>query len=463
MSSRLSLVVVIGMLVAVAPASAIADPLYAGQFGSGTACSQAMPCQLEKAIAEVQAGGSVVVEPGTYSPVGVFLNKAVDIGGHQGAAASTVIEITTGGYSQINSPGAVVHDLTFRTSGTAGGLNLLSGTLERVVSKLVGSNGGGACVLDAQGAAPPVLRDSVCWADGTTAGESGAELLLSSGLTSSAVLRNDDLTSSASGGIGLSVSSSSAGTHFAVEATNVIAEGTSKDVRARGTTGGQATLTLSHSNFSTQLIEGEATASAPTVNGNQEAAPLFVAPASGEFQELPDSPTLEAGLTDPENGSLDLAGALRTNSTCTDTFTDIGAYQRTSAPVPPCTPPAGSGGGNGGGGGNGAGGGGGAPSNRIKLGKLKRNLKSGTAVLSLTVPGAGKLTLSGRGLKKVSMTAHAAGLLKLRLVPTGSSKKRLGSQGKVKLPVTIGFAPTGGAAAQIQKKLTLLERLPRGA
>jgi hypothetical protein len=440
-----------GVLLVAAPASA-AEPLYAGPFGSGTACTHAMPCQLTKAVEEVQAGGSVVVEPGTYSPEAFFLNKAVDVGGLQGAGASTVIEITTGGFSHVDSPGAVVHDLTFRTSGTAGGFNLLSGTAERIVSKLVGSSGGGACVLDAQGAAPPLLRDSVCWADGTTAGEAGAELLLSSGLTSGAVLRNDDLISAASGGFGLSVSASSSGTHFAVEAVNVIAKGPSKDVRARGTSGGQATVTLSHSNFSTQVVEGEATASAPTANGNQQAAPLFVAPASGEFRELPNSPTLEMGLTDPENGSLDLAGALRTRSTCTETFTDIGAYQLTSAPVPPCTPPPGSGGGNGGG----------APSNRIKLGKLKRSLNNGTAVLSLTVPGAGKLTLSGKGVKRVTKTAHAAGRLKLRIVPTGQFKANLASRGKVKLSVTIGFAPTGGTAAQVQKKLTLLEKVASG-
>lgn len=207
------------------------------------------------------------------------------------------------------------------------------------------------------------------------------------------------------------------------------------------------------------MVEGEATASAPTVNGNQEAAPLFVAPASGEFQELLSSPTLEAGLTDPENGSLDLAGALRTRSTCTETFTDIGAYQLTSSPVPPCAPPAGSAGGSGGGNAGGGAGSGGLPSNRIKFGKLKRNLKRGTAVLSLTVPGAGKLTLSGKAVRKVTMTAHAAGPLKLRIVPTGRSKMTLGRQGKVKLSVTIGFAPTGGTAARVKKKLTLLEKL----
>jgi hypothetical protein len=203
------------------------------------------------------------------------------------------------------------------------------------------------------------------------------------------------------------------------------------------------------------VVEGEATASAPTVNGNQEAAPLFVAPASGEFQELPSSPTLEAGLTDPENGSLDLAGALRTRSTCTESFTDIGAYQLTSSPVPPCTPPAGSAGGSA----DGGAGSGVPPSNRIKFGKLKRNLKRGTVVLSLTVPGAGKLTLSGKAVRRVTMTAHAAGPLKLRIVPTGRSKMTLGRQGKVKLSVTIGFAPTGGTAARVKKKLTLLEKL----
>jgi len=82
-------------------------------------------------------------------------------------------------------------------------------------------------------------------------------------------------------------------------------------------------------------------------------------------------------------------------------------------------------------------------------------------VLSLTVPSAGKLTLSGKAVKRVTKTAHAAGPLKLWIVPTGRLKTKLGSRGKVKLSVTIGFAPTGGTAAQVQKKLTLLKKVPR--
>jgi len=64
-------------------------------------------------------------------------------------------------------------------------------------------------------------------------------------------------------------------------------------------------------------------------------------------------------------------------------------------------------------------------------------------------------------VKRVTKTAHAAGPLKLRIVPTGRFKKNLGSRGKVKVSVTIGFVPTGGTAAQVQKKLTLFEKIPR--
>lgn len=438
--------VVVGALVIAAPASA-AEPLYASPSGSGTVCSSATPCQLTKAIELVGVGGSVVVKAGTYSPEGFFLNKAVDLGGLPGAAGSTVIEITTGGLSQVNSPGAVVHDLTFRTSGTAGGFTLISGTAERIFSNLVGSSGGGACVLDAQGAAPPVLRDSVCWAHGSLSSQRGGELLLSSGLTSSAVLRNDDFISATSAGLGLRVSASSAGTHFSVEAVNVIAEGAGKDVFVAGTIGGQATVTISHSNFSTLTTEGSATASAPTENGNQQGQPQFVAPLSGAFTEKPTSPTLEMGLTGPANGSLDLAGALRTRSTCAETFTDIGAYQLVSAPVPSCTPPS-------------TGPDTGAPSNRVKLGKLRRNLNKGTAVLTVTVPGAGKLSLSGKAVRRVTKNARGAAHLNLRIVPRGRFKTNLGAKGTVRFSVTVTFTPTGGTAAKVPRKLTLLEKLP---
>lgn len=443
MRARSSLGLVVGALLLAAPAAA-AEPLVASPAGSGTACTQAMPCQLEKAIELAPVEGAVRVDAGTYSPLGFFLNKAVDVGGAVGAAATTTIEITSGGLSQVDAPGAVVHDLTFRTSGTAAGLTLLSGTVERVVSSLVGTSGGGACVLDAQGATTPVLRDSVCWAHGATSTQRAGELLLSSGLAKSAVLRNDDFVSTASGGVGLRVSASSPGTQFSVEAVNVIAQGLGEDVRVAAGGGAQAALTLSHSNFTSPASEGGATVTLPTANGNQQGAPLFVNAAGGIFQEAPGSPTLDAGLVDPANGALDLAGALRTHSTCTATSTDIGAYQLVSAAVPPCAP-------------SGGGGGGQAPSNRIALGSLKRNPRTGTAILAVTVPGPGRLALSGGGIGKLLRSPSRAGTLRLRIVPRGAARARLAARGRLRLRVTVSFTPTGGTEARRSRRLTLFE------
>jgi hypothetical protein len=446
--------VVFALLLTAARASA-AEPLFAKPGGSGTACSQMTPCSLTKAIELAQAGGSVVLEPGSYSPEAFFVNKAIDIGGAQGTASTTVIEVTTGGFAQVNSPGVVVHDLTFRITGTAGGLNLISGTAERVTVSTFGSTGGGACVIDAQGAAPPLLRDSVCWAHGTQPTQRAGELILSSGLTSSAVLRNDDFIASTSSGTGLRVSATTAGTHLTVEAVNVIAEGAAGDVRATGTAGGQATLTLSHSNFASPTTEGEATVTAATANGNQSGVPLFVDPAGGNFREQATSPTLEKGLTEPANGTLDVAGALRTRSSCTNPteFTDIGAYQLNSGPVPPCAPPPGSGSGgsskvlNGG------------SSGHLTIGKLQRSPRNGTAVLSVTVSGAGTLTLTGKGVKKVTRTIRTAGRQRLRIVPRGRFKNTLSTSGKLKLPVIVSFAPAVGSSTQVRRKLTLLENV----
>ena len=51
------------------------------------------------------------------------------------------------------------------------------------------------------------------------------------------------------------------------------------------------------------------------------------------------------------------------------------------------------------------------PSNALKLGKLKKNKKKGTATLTVTLPqpSTGTLVLSGKGLKKQTKADHRAG------------------------------------------------------
>jgi hypothetical protein len=100
------------------------------------------------------------------------------------------------------------------------------------------------------------------------------------------------------------------------------------------------------------------------------------------------------------------------------------------------------------------------PSNLISLGKPKVNKTKGTAKLPATVPGAGTLKIadvkkSKKRIKAKTLTATAAGTLRLPVKPTKSARKTLESKGKLKLKVAVTFTPTGGFPATVTKKLTL--------
>ncbi|HET8955438.1 MAG TPA: hypothetical protein VFN18_07260 [Solirubrobacterales bacterium] len=100
------------------------------------------------------------------------------------------------------------------------------------------------------------------------------------------------------------------------------------------------------------------------------------------------------------------------------------------------------------------------PSNVATLGKPVLNKKKGTAKLPVTVPGAGTLTIADvkktkKRIKAKTLTATAAGTLKLPVKPTKSAQKTLANKGKLKIKVAVTFTPTGGIAATQTRKLTL--------
>ena len=104
------------------------------------------------------------------------------------------------------------------------------------------------------------------------------------------------------------------------------------------------------------------------------------------------------------------------------------------------------------------------PSNAITLGKPKPNA-NGTATLSVTVPGAGVLTLQGKGVKslrqaglRLSRPVTGAGTVKLKVKAKGKTLKKLRARGKVTVKVTVTFTPTGGTARSETKKVKLVLR-----
>ncbi len=102
-----------------------------------------------------------------------------------------------------------------------------------------------------------------------------------------------------------------------------------------------------------------------------------------------------------------------------------------------------------------------APVAVFKLGKAKANAKKGTATLSVQVPGAGTVTLSGKKVAKQSRKRSPAspGTVKVTIKAKGKAKKTLAKKGKAKVKATVGFAPLGGSAANQTVKVTLKKKL----
>jgi trimeric autotransporter adhesin len=107
------------------------------------------------------------------------------------------------------------------------------------------------------------------------------------------------------------------------------------------------------------------------------------------------------------------------------------------------------------------------PSNAITLGKVKTNTAKGTAKLSVSVPGAGVLTLQGKGIKsqrqgaaglRVAKPVPGAGTVVLKIKPKGKLLKKLRANGKAKVKVTVTYTPTGGTAKSETKKVKLVLR-----
>ena len=96
------------------------------------------------------------------------------------------------------------------------------------------------------------------------------------------------------------------------------------------------------------------------------------------------------------------------------------------------------------------------PDNSFTFGKLKRNLKKGTAKLTVNVPGGGELELAKtKKVKADDESAEDAGKEKLLVKPRGKAKKKLNQTGKAKVKAKVTYTPTGGEPNTESKKVTL--------
>lgn len=104
-----------------------------------------------------------------------------------------------------------------------------------------------------------------------------------------------------------------------------------------------------------------------------------------------------------------------------------------------------------------------APQGSLAIGKPKLNKKKGTATLPVSVPSAGDLSLSGKGLVGRRSSPSGPGLVNLVIKARGKTAAALRKKGRAKVSATISFTPTGGAVQTGTEKLTLLLRPARRA
>jgi hypothetical protein len=91
----------------------------------------------------------------------------------------------------------------------------------------------------------------------------------------------------------------------------------------------------------------------------------------------------------------------------------------------------------------------------VSFGRVVANTKSGVALLTVSVPGAGRLVVSGSKVRRGSVWADGPGDVRLRVKAKGKALERLRRKGKLTVAVTISFAPSGGIATTARRNVVL--------
>jgi hypothetical protein len=199
-------------------------------------------------------------------------------------------------------------------------VDLLDGSLGEQLD--VRGLGGAANVLQVRGG---VLRDSSVWNRDAVG---GAAIVTGGG---GATLRNVTAIASAAGGVGV-LASAGFGSTQVVTLRNVIARApaTGQGVYAEDDDAldgnDDVDVTVQSSNYSS-IGDEPPDADVGAGSGNQTATPAFANPASGDFHQLPNSLTINAGSTDSLLGPLDVDGESRIQGSAPD----IGADEFTVA------------------------------------------------------------------------------------------------------------------------------------
>jgi hypothetical protein len=313
------------------PACALGAARYAAPGGGAAAgCPQASPCSLATAITGAAADDEVVVTPGTYAVASrIESTMPLNVHGIPGQPLPRIVGASGVTPLALSATVSLSYLAVEATESSQGAIAAIGSGDVFDHLELIGH---GIATLALRPGFQFTLSDSLLTSDGET-----AALFVQGVESGSPQLRNDTLIATGPESVGISLFVTSPAVTVTIDATNVIAEGTHFDAEAAATPGGTAAIAFDHSNLDTS--KGPVTATA-----GQTAPPLFVNAAAGDYREAPSSPTVDAGINDPANGTTDLAGdprALPVFLTCgapPPAITDIGAYEFVPT-SPPCAPP----------------------------------------------------------------------------------------------------------------------------
>lgn len=287
-----------------APAVAGAADRYAavGATGDPAVCSSAEPCDIQDAVegAAASDGDRILLNAGTYElgSDGLLTFDSLDIGpAGDGPVTVTATEATPFNLQQ----GGAVHDLTITISGSGQGIS--------------GSNG--AAISD-------VLVTATDGAFGITIGNSSsvrrARVISGDWGLVGGVGTVEDSTVVAEK-VGIASMSSYGGGPLTVK--NTIVVGGDNDLYVNNCAGGTTTaeIRISYSNWRPSEpplcgVPGPVT----DLGNNQTDPPLLASPGTGDFHQLPGSPTIDAGTA--SGATVDFEGDPRVQGAAQDIGAD---------------------------------------------------------------------------------------------------------------------------------------------
>ena len=97
--------------------------------------------------------------------------------------------------------------------------------------------------------------------------------------------------------------------------------------------------------------------------------------------------------------------------------------------------------------------------NDLRIDKLVRNRKKGTATLYVQVLEPGVVTATGKGVRTGTARTAQGGTVKVPVRLRGKARKRLSHRGKARTTLSVRYSPDGGDPRVVRYRATLLKKL----